>query len=329
MLQSMLFRRTAQGLKALAVLGASMALSAQAAKPDTAFEARFAPLYAAVFTEGASFSGKAMSADLQALEPLVKKPGIAASDAFRLFYTQASVYGRRNMPAEAAKAAQAALATMPQVSDSQWAYAHFFLRYSSIRWLADAGQHEAALKQIRSFQAQYPLQQIARLPGKMRWDDSHSIPQARDFPSQLQILGVYEDEGYVLHEQGKYREARLANERLLPVSRERLKALGQMERIRGVLTNVAQNCYELGEFDQARSYLQERLQIALSTQDHATVYDSYFQLMVLAHEQKQEKQARQWLAHYEQHALAQNDSQQQARAKELLAELGQRNTGLR
>ena len=329
MLQSMLFRRTAQGLKALAVLGASMALSAQAAKPDTAFEARFAPLYATVFTEGASFSGKAMSADLQALEPLVKKSGIAASDAFRLFYTQASVYGRRDMPAEAAKAAQAALATMPQVSDSQWAYAHFFLRYSSIRWLADAGQHEAALKRIRSFQTQYPLQQIARLPAKMHWDNSHPIPQARDFPSQLQIFGVYEDEGYVLHEQGKYREARLANERLLPVSRERLKALGQMERIRGVLTNVAQNCYELGEFDQARSYLQERLQIALSTQDHATVYDSYFQLMVLAHEQKQEKQARQWLAHYEQHALAQNDSQQQARAKELLAELGQRNTGLR
>ena len=233
------------------------------------------------------------------------------------------------MPAEAAKAARAALVAMPQVSDPQWAYAHFFLRYSSIRWLADSEQYEAALKLVRSFQSQYPLPQIERLPVEMRWDDSHPIPQARDFPSQLQILGVYEDEGYVLHEQGKYREARLANERLLPVSRQRLKALGKMERMRGLLTNIAQNCYELGEFDQARTYLQERLQIALNVQDHATVYDCYFQLMVLAHEQKQAQRARQWLTRYEQYALAQNDSQQQARAKELQAELGQRNTGHR
>ena len=319
--------------KSVATLGAVLGLSAQAVSASagsaTGFEARFAPLYATVFTEGASFSGKAMSADLQALEPLVKKSGVAASDVFRLFYTEASVYGRRGMPAEAAQAAQAALVAMPQVSDPQWAYAHFFLRYSSIRWLADSEQYEAALKLVRSFQSQYPLPQIERLPVEMRWDDSHPIPQARDFPSQLQILGVYEDEGYVLHEQGKYREARLANERLLPVSRQRLKALGKMERMRGLLTNIAQNCYELGEFDQARTYLQERLQIALNVQDHTTVYDCYFQLMVLAHEQKQAEQARQWLTRYEQYALAQNDSQQQARAKELLAELGQRNTGHR
>ena len=262
--------------KSVATLGAVLGLSAQAVSPSagsaTGFEARFAPLYATVFTEGASFSGKAMSADLQTLEPLVKKSGVAASDVFRLFYTEASVYGRRGMPAEAAKAAQAALVAMPQVSDPQWAYAHFFLRYSSIRWLADSEQYEAALKLVRSFQSQYPLPQIERLPTEMRWDDSHPIPQARDFPSQLQILGVYEDEGYVLHEQGKYREARLANERLLPVSRQRLKALGKMERMRGLLTNIAQNCYELGEFDQATVYLQERLQIALNAQDHTTVY---------------------------------------------------------
>lgn len=317
--------------KSVAALGAVLGLSAQAANPGagtaTGFEARFAPLYATVFSEGGSFSGSAMSRDLQALEPLLSKT--KARDTFLLYYTEASVYGRRGMPAEAAKAAQAALVAMPQVSDPQWAYAHFFLRYSSIRWLADSEQYEAALKLVRSFQSQYPLPQIERLPVEMRWDDSHPIPQARDFPSQLQILGVYEDEGYVLHEQGKYREARLANERLLPVSRQRLKALGKMERMRGLLTNIAQNCYELGEFDQARAYLQERLQIALNEQDHATVYDCYFQLMVLAHEQKQAQQALQWLTRYEQYALAQNDSQQQARAKELLAELGQRNTGHR
>jgi tetratricopeptide (TPR) repeat protein len=149
----------------------------------------------------------------------------------------------------------------------------------------------------------------------MRWDESVKPARALDFPSQMQILGVYEDEGYLLHELGRFREARQANERLLPVARERLKAMGKLQQIRGVLTNIAQNCYELGDLKQAGAYLQERLQIAQAAQDHATVYDSYFQLMVLAHEQKQEPQARQWLARYEQYALNQKDSQQQTRAR--------------
>mgnify|MGYP000611980826 CR=1 FL=1 len=104
----MLARRTARGFQALAVAAASMSLSTQAAKPGAGFEARFAPLYATVFSEGGSFSGSTMSADLQALEPLLKKPGVVARDAFRLYYTQASVYARRGMPKEAAEAAAAA-----------------------------------------------------------------------------------------------------------------------------------------------------------------------------------------------------------------------------
>lgn len=324
----MLARRAARGLQALAVAVASMSLGAQAAKPDAGFEARFAPLYATVFSEGGSFSGRAMSADLQALEPLLKKPGVVARDAFRLYYTQASVYARRNMPKEAAKAASTALAALPAPqTDPELSYAQFFLRYSSIRWLADAGQHAVALKQVKALQAQYPLQQIAVLPAEMRWDESVKPSRPLNFPSQMQILGIYEDEGYLLHELGQFREARQANERLLPVARERLNDMGKLQQIRGVLTNIAQNCYELGDLKQAGAYLQERLQIAQTAQDHATVYDSYFQLMVLAHEQKQEPQARQWLARYEQYALNQKDSQQQTRARELLTELEQRNAG--
>ncbi|AIJ47758.1 hypothetical protein O987_18220 [Comamonas testosteroni TK102] len=325
----MLARRTARGFQALAVAAASMSLGA-AAKPDAGFQTRFAPLYATVFSEGGSFSGRAMSADLQALEPLLKKPGVVARDAFRLYYTQASVYARRGMSKEAAKAASTALTALPAPqTDPELSYAQFFLRYSSIRWLADAGQHAAALKQVKALQAQYPLQQIAGLPAEMRWDESAKPARALDFPSQMQILGIYEDEGYLLHELGRFREARQANERLLPVARERLNDMGKLQQIRGVLTNIAQNCYELGDLKQAGAYLQERLQIAQTAQDHASVYDSYFQLMVLAHEQKQEPQARQWLARYEQYALDQKDSEQQTRARELLTELEQRTTGHR
>ena len=326
----MLARRAARGLQALAVAAASMSPSAQAARPDAGFEARFAPLYATVFDEGGSFSGSTMSADLQALEPLLKKPGASARDRFRLYYTQASVYARRSMPKEAAKAASTALTALPGTqADPELSYAQFFLRYSGIRWLAQAGQHEAALRQVKAFQALYPLPRIAGLPTEMRWDESVKPARALDFPSQMQILGVYEDEGYLLHELGRFREARQANERLLPVARERLKVMGKLQQIRGVLTNIAQNCYELGDLKQAATYLQERLQIAQAAQDHATVYDSYFQLMVLAHEQKQEPQARQWLARYEQYALNQKDSEQQTRVKELLAELEQHTAGRR
>lgn len=326
-LPDLLRRYAGLGLKALAGAGigaSSLALAAPSAGPAKAFEARFAPLYTTVFTEGGTFSGSAMSADLQALEPLLRQPGTAARDIFRLYYTEASVYARRGMPEEAAAAARKALAALPEPGSAELAYPHFFLRHSSIRWLADSGQHDAALKLVHSIQARYPLQRIASLPPEMRWDSSGAEPRARDFPSQLQILGIYEDEAYVLHEQGRYREAKQANMRLLAVARERLKALGMPQQLRGVLTNIAQNCYELGELDEARAYLQERLQIALAAQDDATVYDCYFQLLVLAHEQGQPQQARQWLSRYGQHAQMRRDGEQLARARELQAELESR-----
>lgn len=315
--------------KSVAAFSAALGLGAYAASPGagsaTGFEARFAPLYATVFTEGGSFSGSAMSRDLQALEPLL--PKAQARDAFRLYYTEASVYGRRNMPAEAAQAAQKALAALPATDaahSAEFAYPQFFLRHASIRWLADAGSYAQAMLVVKQFQREYPLRSIAALPTQMRWSDDKPIAKALDFPTQTQILGVYEDEGYLLHEQKKYRAALQANQRLLPVARERLQALGQPELLRGLLTNLAQNSYELGDLPQARGYLQQRLDIALKAQDHDTVYDCYFQLMVLAHEQGQPQQARQWLAAYERHAQTQQDSAHLERSQQLGAELASR-----
>lgn len=310
--------------KSVATLSAVLGFGAQAASPASGFEARFAPLYASVFTEGGSFSGSAMSRDLKALEPLLAKA--SAGDIFRLYYTEASVYGRRQMPAEAAQAAQKALAVLPTTTSTELAYPQFYLRHSSIRWLADAGDHQAAMRWVKHFQSQYPLPSIAKLPAEMRWDETRPIAKALDFPTQTQILGVYEDEGYLLHEQKRYREALQANQRLLPVARERLQALGRPELLRGLLTNMAQNSYELGDLELARGYLQQRLDIALKAQDHETVYDCYFQLMVLAQEQGQQQQARQWLAAYENLAQTNKDSTHLERSKQLGAELAKRST---
>ena len=296
---------------------------------NSAFEARFAPLYATVFTEGGSFSGRAMSADLHALEPLLPKTGTTvARDAFRLYHTQASVFGRRDMPKEAASAAQKALAAASKSAnlslDPSLAYAEFFLRYASIRWLADAQQYTEALALVHGFQKQYPLASIASLPVEMQRDNRQTPPLTKNFPSQMQMLGVYEDEGYILHEQGKFREAQQVNARLLPFARERLKALGMPERLRGVLANIAQNSYSLGELAQAQTYLQERLQIAITASDDATIYDCYFQLMVLAHEQNQADKARDWLSLYQQRAEKQKDTAQLERVKALQAQLKKR-----
>ena len=343
MRQGMRQQLLAQGIAALASLAAAMPLlataqtggnanalatsPAEAALPTTGnnnFEKRFAPLYAAVFTEGGRFSGSAMSADLQALEPILKRTKAPALDFFRLYYTQATLFSRRGMPSEADVAAQKAITAMPKPSDPQWAYQHLELSIASIRWLAEGGRYEAALKQAQTLITRYPLQEIARLPAQMRWDNSTPIPQAADYPTQLQILGVYEDLGYVLHEQGQYRQALQANQQLLPVARERLLALGETPRLRGLLANLAQNSYMLGQVDAARNYLQERLQIAISAGDHDTVYDSYFQLMVLAHEQNQPQQAQQWLSAYAQYARAQGHSDHLARAEQLRDELNGR-----
>ena len=339
MRQGMRQQLLAQGIAALASLAAAMPLlaSAQTGRnagavataapeglaitPSNNFEKRFAPLYAAVFSEGGRFSGSAMSADLQALEPILKRTKAPALDFFRLYYTQATIFSRRAMPAEAGQVAQKALVAMPKPSDPQWAYQHLELSIASIRWLADSGRYEAALKPAQALAVQYPLAQIAKLPTQMRWDNSGPTPQPADYPTQLQILGVYEDLGYVLHEQGQYRQALQTNQWLLPVARERLQAMGETPRLRGLLANLAQNSYKLGQMDAARKYLQERLQIALGAGDHDTVYDSYFQLMVLAHEQNDPQQARQWLSTYEQYARAQGHSDQLARAQQLRDEL--------
>lgn len=309
-------------LAAAVVAGAASSSTAQAASsPSSPFQKRFQPLYTTVFAEGGRFSGSAMSADLETLEPYLQQLRASKREIFLFYYTQATVYGRRNMAAPAAKATAKALATIPQTSDPELAYAHFFLRYSSIRWLADSQQYDDALEQIQAFQKQYPLWQVGNLPLEMRWEKRGNETQARDYPTQLQMLGVYEDAGYVLHEQGRYREARQANETLLPFAQQRLQTLGMPERLRGLLSNLAQNCYELGDFQQAGKYLQQRLDIAYKAGDSATVYDSYFQLMVLAHEQKQTQQAQHWLAAYEEYATAQKNSEQLARVKELRAEL--------
>ena len=307
---------------AVALLGLASTPAAHAASTaPSPFQKRFQPLYTTVFAEGGRFSGSAMSADLETLEPYLQQLRASKREIFLFYYTQATVYGRRNLAAPAAKATAKALATIPQTSDPELAYAHFFLRYSSIRWLADSQQYEEALEQIQAFQKQYPLWQVANLPLEMRWEKRGNDTQAYDYPTQLQMLGVYEDAGYVLHEQGRYREARQANETLLPFAQQRLQALGMPERLRGLLSNLAQNCYELGDFQQAGKYLQQRLDIAYKAGDSATVYDSYFQLMVLAHEQKHSQQAQHWLAAYETYATAQKNSEQLARAKELRADL--------
>ena len=285
---------------------------------------RLATLHQRVFTnDGSTFSGSAMSADLDALRPLLQSKDTSSEDAFRLHYTMATVYGRRNMPAEAAAAAQMALNAPLSVLKKN-ADAHFFLRLSSIRWLADSGKFEAALETIHRLQAEYPLPKLSPQLQPKSKDDLPHHSSASGNPTLLQILGVYEDEGYVLHEQGRYREALAANQRLLAVARTQVKAIGRPELLRGVLNNAAQNAYELGDFSLAGQYLKERADIAKAAQDHETVYDSYFQLMVLAHEQAKHAQARGWIDAYSLYAKRQNDPSHIDRAQRLRDELEQK-----
>ena len=161
----------------------------------TQFWQRFEPLYDTVFTEGTLFSASQMSADLQALAPLVQGPQAHRSEAFLLAATQASVFDRRAMPAQAAEAAQAALRLAPaptgasQVKASTSADARaagkpmanaakpqpgsacagrsclagveriaghrLFLQRKLPDWLAQSGDLEGALRATRDFVKQY------------------------------------------------------------------------------------------------------------------------------------------------------------------------------
>lgn len=104
-----------------------------------------------------------------------------------------------------------------------------------------------------------------------------------------QRLGTRERLAFCLHEAKRFTEARQLNQEVLAGGETLFGP--ESEKLLVVITNLAQNSYELGDFSDARTMLERRLAIAGKHGDEARVEDSLFQLGVLAFEQGQRQEA--------------------------------------
>ena len=291
---------------------------------STQFWQRFGPLYDTVFTEGTLFSASQMSDDLQALAPLVQGPQARRSEAFLLAATQASVFDRRAMPAQAAEAAQRALRLLPasgvasqgdaQASaggSSQPAQSAQPSRpgKSAQSWPPAAGpqggSRELGHRQFLQGKLAHWLTQSGDLDGALRATrdfvkqysatSQQKLAARPAYPSQLELLLAQEREVYLLHRLGRYDQAIALGQRLLPRARAAYSALQADGELGSLLHNLAQSQHARGRLRQAQQFAQEGLDLALNHQRVDNAYDAYAQLVVLARELGQPQDAQTWL----------------------------------
>jgi tetratricopeptide (TPR) repeat protein len=117
------------------------------------------------------------------------------------------------------------------------------------------------------------------------------IPLFAQDPSlnDSQRLGTLERLGFCLHEAEKYAEAMTVNREVIAKGEQLFGT--ESPKLLKVLTNLAQNAYELKDYATAQSFLERRLKIAKQYEKAFDVDDSLFQLGVLAFEQGRQKEA--------------------------------------
>src|SRR5262249_19331416 len=134
--------------------------------------------------------------------------------------------------------------------------------------------------------------------------------------------GVRQSLGRCLHEIGAYDEALEVNRSIAADAEATLGA--EDARLTGVLNNLAQNEYMLGNPAAAEAYLQPRLQLSRDARKLAIELDTLFQLGVLAFEQGRIDEARRVMAERLDIAHARGDGFDIKAAEESNAELDRR-----
>jgi tetratricopeptide (TPR) repeat protein len=230
--------------------------------PAHKFARRFKPLRDTVYDAEAMFSGSAMSADLEALLPLAERLGPESAELADLLWLQFVVFAKRQMESEGLPLGLRALAirgTRGALSPTDRYEQHYALGKAAL----GAEEYDTAIEHLRQ---------------AAHWSADPSATLSQD-----QKLGMREEIGYGLHEAGRFAEALAHNQQLLADAQGAL-GTGPDERLSGLINNLAQNAYELGDHAQAQDYLQQRLALGQALRDNDIVLDTLFQQGVLAHE---------------------------------------------
>ncbi|MDZ7867204.1 tetratricopeptide repeat protein [Acidovorax sp.] len=266
------------------------------------FARRFNPLRDTVYDAEAMFSGSAMSADLAALRPLAEGLGAESSELAQLLWLQFIVYSKRQMDDEGLPLGLRALAIRSALSDltpTDRYEQHYAIGESALQ----SEEYDTAIEHLRQ---------------SAHWADHEGATLSAE-----QKLGIREEIGYALHEAGRFAEALAHNQQLLADAR---RAFGSDvdARLSGLINNLAQNAYELGDLAQAQRHLQQRLALGQALKDDGIVLDTLFQLGVLAHEAGDSALARSLLQQRVAMAHASGDEDLLEEAQATLAELAER-----
>lgn len=266
------------------------------------FARRFNPLRDTVYDAEAMFSGSAMSADLAALRPLAEGLGAESSELAQLLWLQFIVYSKRQMDDEGLPLGLRALAIRSALSDltpTDRYEQHYAIGESALQ----SEEYDTAIEHLRQ---------------SAHWADHEGATLSAE-----QKLGIREEIGYALHEAGRFAEALAHNQQLL-ADAQRAFGSDTDERLSGLINNLAQNAYELGDLDQAQRHLQQRLALGQALKDDGIVLDTLFQLGVLAHEAGDSSLARSLLQQRVAIAHASGDEDLLEEAETTLAELAER-----
>lgn len=264
------------------------------------FAERFTPLRAALLDSDALFSGAQMHADLLALLPLAKTHGDDSAELAQLYALLSLLQGKREEREEQMAYGAQCLAIQrrnPVLPPEEVLSLH----YSLSRGAAELEQPEQVIEHLRAAIA--------------------LLPQDRSL-SQRQHFGLRQELGYWLHEDGDYAAALAHNQQLLADAEA---AFGSDEAdLTGMLTNLAQNTYELRDWPASEAYLQRVVSLSRQHGKLDIELDGLFQLGVLAHERGDNPRALTYFEQRLQLAREADDEYLVERAEEDLAEFHQR-----
>ena len=264
------------------------------------FERRFAEQHGIIYAEGTTFSGSQVFAALQEIETLARQIGENSLERARAFALMSELQRRRQEWEDAAALGKQSLA-IQEVSGDLPGRDLFDLHHGIAVAAEQMGDLDAAATHYRT---------AARLMA------------AQQRLTESQRLGVRQSLGYALHKSGAYEEARSVNLSLLEDAE---RVFGTKDpRLTGVLSNLAQNEYELGNLAVAENYLQRRLGLARDSKKFAIELDTLFQLSVLAFERSNENEARRLMSERLDIARSRGDSFDVKAAGKSIAELDRR-----
>lgn len=264
------------------------------------FAERFSVLQTTLLDPDALFSGTQMHRDLVELLPQAKAHGENSAELARLYALLALLQGKREEREEQLAYGEQCLAIQRRTPVLP-AEELLSLHYSLSRGAAELEQPAVVIEHLRAA--------VALLP------QDHSLSLSQQF-------GLRQELGYWLHQHADYAAALAYNQQLL---KEAEVAFGSDEAdLAGILTNLAQNAYELQRWELSEAYLQRVVSLSRQHGKLDIEIDGLFQLGVLAHERGDNPRA---LAYFQQRlelAREAEDDYLMERVEEDLAEFHQR-----